>query len=166
MAKLRNQEMKTAILATAVLASLTISAAGKNDSSGLDPQPYFSAVVVSDLDSSAAWYQSALGLTARRRMSEPERGFRILELESRKLFVELIENKSSLAPKHLLAGKPEGTLIQGFFKIGFKVSHMDACINHLRGLNIPLGQIYEDSASQKRNFLIHDPDGNLIQFFE
>jgi catechol 2,3-dioxygenase-like lactoylglutathione lyase family enzyme len=158
--------MKTSILVTAVLASLTFSAAGENDSSALDPQPYFSAVVVSDLDSSAAWYQSALGLAVRRRMSEPERGFRILELESPRLFVELIENKSSLVPKRLLAGKPEGTLIQGFFKIGFKVSNMDACINHLRSLNIALGQIYKDSASKKRNFLIHDPDGNLIQFFE
>jgi len=38
-------------------------------------------------------------------------------------------------------------------------------LKRLAALSIATSQIYKD-AKGKRNFLISDPDGNLIQFFE
>ena len=134
--------------------------------SPLKYQPYFSAVIVKNVDSSTAWYQSVFNLKINKRINDPERGFRVMLLESQDFFLELIENKSWPDQKELLNDKPAGTRIQGFFKIGFKVRDMDAYLKHLAGLKIIPERIYMDSETKKRNFLIEDPDKNLIQFFE
>ena len=129
-------------------------------------EPYFSAVIVNNVDSSEAWYQSVFDLKINNRINDTERGFRVMILESSTFLLELIENKSWPDQKKILADKPAGTRIQGFFKIGFKVPDMDACIKHLAGLKIIPERIYTDSETKKKNFLISDPDGNLVQFFE
>ena len=129
-------------------------------------EPYFSAVVVKNVDSAAAWYQSVFDLKINNRINDTERGFRVMILESPAFLLELIENKSWPDQKKLLADKPAGTHIQGFFKIGFRVPDMDACIKRLAGLKIIPDRIYTDSETKKRNFLINDPDRNLVQFFE
>lgn len=129
-------------------------------------EPYFSAVIVANVDTSTVWYQSVFDLKIKNRINDTERGFRVMILESKAFILELIENKSWPDQKKLLADKPAGTQIQGFFKIGFKVPDMDACIKRLAELKIVPERIYADSETKKRNFLINDPDGNLVQFFE
>lgn len=125
---------------------------------------YFSALIVKNIDSSVNWYQSVLGLKTRFLPGTPQ-GIRVAILESPEIVLEMIENSSSLEPQKLLEGKSEGTRIQGFFKIGFKVTTMDSFIEHLKKLNISIPRIYKDD-SGKRNFLVEDPDKNLVQFFE
>jgi catechol 2,3-dioxygenase-like lactoylglutathione lyase family enzyme len=129
-------------------------------------QPYFSAVIVNNVDSSTAWYQSVFDLKVINRINDTAGGFRVVIMESPVYVLELIENKSWPDQKKLLSDKPAGTRIQGFFKIGFSVPDMDACLKHLAGLKIIPDRIYTDSDTKKRNFLINDPDGNLVQFFE
>lgn len=129
-------------------------------------EPFFSAVIVNNVDSSAAWYQSVFDLKISNRINDTERGFKVMILESSTFLLELIENKSWPDQKKLLADKPAGTRIQGFFKLGFKAPDMDACIKRLAGLKIIPERIYTNSETKKRNFLINDPDGNLVQFFE
>jgi hypothetical protein len=131
----------------------------------LDMKPYFSAVIVKNVDTSSLWYQSVLMLKVKNRINDTARGFRVEILESSQLLIELIENKLWLDPKSILKDKPEGTQMQGFFKIGFKVSDVDACVTYLKNLKINVERIYKEP-SGKRNFLINDPDGNLLQFFE
>jgi hypothetical protein len=110
------------------------------------------------------WYQSVLGLKTRFLPGTPQ-GIRVALLESPEIVLEMIENSSWIEPQKLLEGKPDGTRIQGYFKIGFKVSTMDSFIEHLKKLNISIPRIYKDE-SGKRNFLVEDPDKNLVQFFE
>ncbi|MBS1531563.1 MAG: hypothetical protein JSU01_14750 [Bacteroidetes bacterium] len=43
---------------------------------------------------------------------------------------------------------------------------MDAYLKRLNELKITVPQIWTDATTGKRNFLITDPDGNLIQFYE
>jgi|SRR6266498_2677051 len=156
--------MENKIIVTLFIIITAITGYSQN-SSVLDMNPYFSAVIVRNIDTSSLWYQSVFGLQVKNRINEPETGFKVIILESSQLVMELIEDKSSLDTKKILNGKPEGTHIQGFFKIGFKVSDVDACINHLKNLKITVERVYTDS-SNKRNFLINDPDGNLVQLFE
>ena len=106
------------------------------NSSRVKYEPYFSAVIVHDVDSSAGWYQSVFGLQIKNRINDKERGFRVMILESPTFLLELIENRSWPAQKKLLADKPEGTRIEGFFKIGFKVPDMNSCLKHLADLKI------------------------------
>ncbi len=127
--------------------------------------PYFFALIVHKMDSSERWYCSLFGLNVAKRMNEAATGFNVSILESSSLVIELIENKTSIALKDILADKPEGTKIEGLFKAGFHIDDVDAWLKHLSSLKISVGKIYKD-ASGKRNFLIQDPDGNLIQFFE
>jgi hypothetical protein len=126
--------------------------------------PYFSALIVKNIDSSVNWYQSVLGLKTRFLPDVPQ-GFKVAILESPQIVLEMIENASWLDPKELLKDKPEGTKIQGYFKIGFKVTSMDSFIDHLKKISISIPRIYKDEFG-KRNFLVEDPDKNLVQFFE
>ena len=126
---------------------------------------YFSALIVKNIDSSVKWYESVLGLKTRFLPNTPQ-GIRVAILESPQIVVEMIENVSWLDPKKLLEGKSDGTRIQGYFQIGFKVTAMDSFIEHLNKLNILIPRIYKDDNSGKRNFLVEDPDKNLVQFFE
>ena len=148
-----------------VLLGLFITTAFSQDAKPFEQVPYFTAVIVKNVDSAAEWYQSVFELKLNKNIDDPQNGFRVRILESPHFVVELIENKSWLDPNKILKDQPEGTRIEGFFKIGFKVSDMDACIARLKNLKISVGRIYTD-ADKKRNFLITDLDGNLIQFFE
>ena len=142
---------------------VTNTAPGQQSSS-FQVHSYFSAMIVKNIDSSVNWYQSVLGLKTRFLPATPE-GIRVAILESPQIVLEIIENNAWLDPKEYLKGKPEGTRLHGYFKIGFKVTAMDGFIEHLNKLNISIPRIYKDD-SGKRNFLVEDPDKNLVQFFE
>ena len=142
---------------------ITNTASGQ-PSSSFQVGPYFSALIVKNIDSSVNWYQSVLGLKTKFLPGTPQ-GIRVAILESSQIVLEIIENTAWLDPKEFLKDKPNGTRLQGYFKIGFKVTAMDGFIDHLNKLNIPIPRIYKDD-SGKRNFLVEDPDKNLVQFFE
>ena len=146
-----------------VFITITNTAPGQQSPS-FQVDPYFSAMIVKNIDSSVNWYQSVLGLKTRFLPGTPQ-GIRVAILEASQIVLEIIENDAWLDPKEFLKGKPEGTRLHGYFKIGFKVTAMDGFIDHLNKLNISIPRIYKDD-SGKRNFLVEDPDKNLVQFFE
>ena len=130
-------------------------------------RPYFSAIVVKNAETSSTWYQSLLGLERINVNENLQRGSKIIVLSSEDLLLEIIEVKAQVKREDVLLGKPENTLIQGFTKIGFKVSDMDAYIQKLIELKVNFfGDVYTDPVSGKRSLLIQDPDTNLIQLFE
>lgn len=137
------------------------------DASSFAPKPYSYAIIVQNIDVSIGWYQSVFGLKLRNRNDSPERGSKIAVLQSGDALLELIEVNLSLSRDSILRGKPERTLIRGFSKIGFKVSNLDASLKALKDARVKFfGEVYTDSFSNKRSFLISDPDENLIQIFE
>lgn len=150
-------------IALLVFIIITSTAPGQQTSS-FQVDSYFSALIVKSIDSSVNWYQSVLGLKTKFLPGTPQ-GIKVAILESPQIVLEIIENNEWLDPKEFLKGKPEGTRLHGYFKIGFKVTAMDAFIAHLNKLNISIPRIYKDD-SGKRNFLVEDPDKNLVQFFE
>lgn len=154
--------MKKKILLPVFILFASIGYTQQSNSYQLDH--YFSALIVKNIDSSVNWYQSVLGLKTRFLPDVPQ-GIRVAILESPQIVLEMIENVAWLDPEELLKGKPEGTRLHGYFKIGFKVTAMDNFIDHLKKLNISIPRIYKDD-SGKRNFLVEDPDKNLVQFFE
>ena len=145
---------------------VTLAATAQQSSQPFEYRPSFSAIVVSNIDASAEWYKKVFGLTTGKQLIENNLGVRLVVLESEKFSIELLEFRGSLARKDLLQGKPEHTEIQGHFKIGFNVPDMDACLKYLASLQIIVPQVWTDSKTKKKNFIISDPDGNRIQFFE
>ena len=154
--------MKNKIILLVII--IIANATHGQQSTSFQVDSYFSALIVKNIDSSVNWYQTVLGLKTKFLPGTPE-GIRVAILESPQIVLEIIENNAWLDPKEYLKGKPEGTRFQGYFKIGFKVTVMDSFIEHLNKLNISIPRIYKDD-SGKRNFLVEDPDKNLVQFFE
>jgi catechol 2,3-dioxygenase-like lactoylglutathione lyase family enzyme len=158
--------MKNKVLLSLFTLAIGISSYSQSLSK-VDFRPYFSAVVVKDIEASSIWYKSVFGLNVTNRNDSPQRGSKIAVMEGTQFSIELIEVKSSLGPSEILEGKPDRTLIRGFTKIGFKVPDLDATIKYLKELKVHFyGDVYSDRLSGKRSFLVNDPDGNLIQFFE
>lgn len=133
-----------------------------------DYTPFFSAIVVSDVEQSSVWYKNVFGLNVKEKMNDPNNAYKIVIMESanRSMQLELLELKGSLSRKPLTDGKPAGTQIQGHFKIGYKVVDIDQWLKHLSQLKIDVSQVWTNESTKKRNFIISDPDGNLIQFFD
>jgi predicted enzyme related to lactoylglutathione lyase len=125
-----------------------------------------SAIVVKNVDTSEPWYQAVFKLTVKSRMDDPNGAYKVVILEAPNLMLELIQLKGSVTREEVFAGKPPGTQLQGHFKIGFKVRDIDACLAHLKTVNVNVPKVWEDKSTKKRNFLISDPDGNYIQFFD
>lgn len=62
-----------------------------------DPQPYFSAFIVSNIDSSASWYQDILGFELITITENKERGFYQSNLRRGESLIELIQLSGTLS---------------------------------------------------------------------
>ena len=132
-----------------------------------DMKPFFSAVVVSNIDSSIAWYKKVFELQLRNRTDAPERGFIQANLHNKEMMIELIQVDSSLSQNRILEKHPQKTRIRGFMKFGFVVKDIDDLYKKLKDQNIKFtGRMVTDPINNKKTFLVNDPDDNLIQFFE
>ena len=130
-------------------------------------KPYFSAIIVSNIDSSISWYKKVLGLELRNRTDAPERGFIQANLHNQDMLIELIQVDSSLSPGKILQGHTARTRIKGFMKFGLRVEDIDAVFQRLKDQNIKFtGRMVTDPVNNKKTFLVNDPDDNLVQFFE
>lgn len=130
-------------------------------------QPYFSAIMVSNVEESAKWYGATFGLTVRNRYDSEERGNKQVIMHSPEMLLELIEMKSKVTTDEVLKDKPQGTVIIGFSKFGFLAVQFDELHKSLTEKKVTfVGRTVRDGVSGKRTFLIRDPDNNLLQFFE
>lgn len=124
----------------------------------------FSAVIVTDLQASVAWYNSVFGMSVKDLITDS--AGEIALLTSSNLEVELLQLHTAINRSTTLDGQPEGTQIQGLYKIGFLVDDMDSWLTHLNNLGIATPEVNANPLTSKRYILISDPDGNLIHFFE
>jgi len=130
-------------------------------------KPAFTALVVANVDTSISWYSKVLNLKVRNRVDNAERGFKQVILQNPEIMIELVELNKAISQDSLLRQFPQGTRIIGINKFGFTVSDIDVMHKNLKSKKVSFfGQMVTDPISKKRTFLITDPDGNLVQFFE
>lgn len=159
-----NRKVKTLLVVYCIVGILVLSCKDNPAIITLDAAPSFSAIVVDDLAASVVWYEDVFGLTVSNQINQT--GANVTILSGNEFELELLELSGSVNRAETLDAHPQGTQIQGLFKIGFKVENLHAWLTHLETLQIPVPQVYTDPATGKRNFIIADPDGNNIQFFE
>jgi catechol 2,3-dioxygenase-like lactoylglutathione lyase family enzyme len=129
--------------------------------------PYFGAVIVENIDSSVKWYSDVLQIKEIKRHENAEAGYKIVNLGNDKILLELLELKSSVSPKAVFENHPGKKWVKGFMKIGFKVHNIDSVFNSYKNRGIKmLGEMINDPVTGKKSFIILDPDGNYLQFFE
>jgi catechol 2,3-dioxygenase-like lactoylglutathione lyase family enzyme len=155
--------MKRSFLITILLSGFILSARGQTKPF----VPYFTALTVKNIDSSIHWYSSALELRLRNRVDNAERGFKQAILVNDGIMIELVELAKGIAPDSVLARYSRGSNFQGFTKFGLAVPDIEKLFKQLSSAGIKLhGKMVTDPIDQKKTFLVKDPDGNLIQFFE
>lgn len=130
-------------------------------------QPYFVAIIVSDLDSSLNWYQKKLGFTIENELRLPERGLGQANLTNGQMKLELIELATALAPSESIPDYGPKTKLQGLFKFGFTTPDFDEWMEYLQQQEVSFqGDVVQDPVRRVRMIIVLDPDGNRIQLFE
>lgn len=132
-----------------------------------DPKPYFTAIIVSDIDASIQWYSDTLGFKVLNQTRDEVRGFKQANLTRGDVHIELIALKTAITPEAVLSERPDKKQIGGYFKIGFRVSDFDRWMAFLTQAGVKFhGDVVRDPSSGKKMIIIKDPDGNRIQLFE
>ena len=130
-------------------------------------QPLYTAINVTNIDSSIRWYTKVLNLTLRNRVDSETRGFKQAVLVDKGIMIELVELKKVVSVDSLLKTQPPGTRTLGFSKFGFIVPQIDALFERFSTMSLAFhGKMVVDPVNNKKTFIVADPDGNLIQFFQ
>lgn len=136
-------------------------------------QPQLMAIVVENLEQSLNWYTQVLDGTLEKPIdSFPDYGLRIAFLQVGDFHLELIESKTSIQPADLLPNTD--AYLGGWFKIGFLLSDINAKYDQLQAIeNLNFLTGIEDLPGTTlpinwpaQFFLLEDPDGNYVQFFD
>jgi len=81
--------------------------------------------------------------------------------------IELIKINSIVNKNEVLQNYSDGSRFNGFTKVGFAVDNFDGWHQFLENKNVKFrGTVVTDGHSGKRTFLVEDPEGNILQFFE
>lgn len=132
-----------------------------------DPEAYFSALIVDDIENSITWYVNNIGFEVLNRNESSQAGFKQANLRRGNVLIELIELSTAISAKDAIPNYNSKTRMTGFFKIGFLISDFDKWIHFLEMQKVEFhGTVVNQLESDKRMVIIKDPDGNRIQFFE
>ena len=132
-----------------------------------DPEAYFSALIVSNIENSIVWYSDNMGFEVLNKREFEEAGFKQANLKCGNILIELIELSTAVSVKDVIPNYNDKTRLTGFFKIGFLISDFDKWIRHLTVREVEFhGTVVTDNESGKRMVILKDPDGNRIQLFE
>ena len=165
------------LFSTPVLLLVTLVGAGLRNSTKTARENIFEpklvALCVEDIETSVAWYTENLGFEIEKEVEEyPAYGLKLAFLAADGFHLEILEKNNSVKQSEVL--KNEDHYIGGIFKIGFKSNDLDSTFHQLKSkADVDfVTDIYDLPEYQStlpwpdRFFLIKDPDGNFIQFFD
>lgn len=141
-----------------------------NDDTSIEPT--LIAMYVNNIENSIEWYTEKLGFEIEKEIAEyPDYKMKIAFLKLGNFHLEMIEKEGAVEVSKVIK-EPE-TYLTGFLKLGFKVKNIESLYNKLSSFKdvqievdvqeLPTYDIELDWPS--KYFLIKDPDGNLVQFF-
>lgn len=131
-----------------------------------EPEAYFTALIVNDIELSTIWYTNNMGFKIVNKTELKDKGFAQVNLKRGTILLELIALSSSVSSKELLE-QTNKTKLQGIFKFGFLIKDFDNWLEHLKAMDVEFkGKVVRDPETSKRMLIILDPDANRIQLFE
>lgn len=160
----------TILLFCIVCALFSAQSSGQVSPPTADAKAVWSGIGVADLDISKKWYQEKLGFHPTKTIEFAQNGLRIAFLDLNGFTLELIEFKESVsmaAVKKRIPDLKDRDHLQGFLKLGFRISNVDALAAELKHSGVKLRmEPTNDRESKDRFLLVEDPDGNTLQFFQ
>lgn len=143
-----------------------VPAAATNPLADAQPSGTFIALSVTDAAASARWYQEVLGFRVVTRIEPGAGPGQAVLLENGTAILELVQHSGARAREAWHADAKQPFLVRGYFKAGFRVSHLDRMLQALRDRKVEIRHGPFDVPDFKlRSFIAVDPDGNLLQFF-
>ncbi len=124
------------------------------------------AMIVRNIDSAEKWYASVFAIPVVSRSNDPNGEYKVVIMEGSDIILELLQLRSSINKKSVLEHKADGTQVTGHFKLAFRTTNMNLLLSRLEDAQIKVPRVWTNDETGKRNFIIEDPDGNLIQFLE
>lgn len=116
--------------------------------------PQYFAVAVGDMDRSVSWYRTVFGLKQLDDQKDPKGVWRIVNLTSDALFIELIWDSR--------CSKQENA--RGFAKVGFSVTDVREIAKRAESATGEKPRVIEFEKHKLRILQLRDPDGNVLQF--
>jgi len=116
---------------------------------------YF-AMIVSDIEVSSDWYESALGLTQTTRITEVGR-YDVINLSGNGIFVELIQLVDAM-------DRPDGR-VEGPFKVGMLVDDINIFVASLPE-HIDAPTVLDDERNGLFLLQLRDPDDQVVQVMQ
>lgn len=115
--------------------------------------PQYFAVIVRDLDAAVEWYRNVFGLEQWIGSEADDGRWRIVNLRSESLLVELIRHDEARTVDRA----------HGFFKVGFHVPDIEAIADRVERARGERPSTSEFPRFGLRVLQLRDPDGNIIQ---
>lgn len=129
-------------------------------------RPTLVAIHTPDLEKSIVWYQNNLGFQLKSRQDFPDYKLKIAILKQDGFELELVEIHKTGNRKNPLHRKNK--LMQGFAKLTFEVEDLHALFNKFIankvGIVMSITRSNREDQANIYFFMIHDVDGNLLQF--
>lgn len=149
-------------VATSVASQAQVSG-GANSQASI--RPSFIGLFVSQLDSTKSWYENKLGFKVMQyKKISPQLSFAMLEWNG--IWIEMIQNPKVAQRKRIAETFSGAAGVDGFFKLGFHVDNLGALEENLKikGVKFKYPMMNNEEFKMKL-FIIEDPEGNLIQFY-
>lgn len=113
-----------------------------------------------DVENLSNWYAKYLQFTILKSVNDK------IVLGKNGFELELVEDRDAIDPDSVKFTKGE-RYFAGFRKYGFAINNIDSLFEYVKSNELPThGGIINDSQLGARSFILVDPDGNYIQFFE
>jgi len=129
--------------------------------------PAMVAISVGDLEAMSCWYREQLGFTTRASLSWPEHGVRTEVLHVEGFDLELIARSGSQPLSAFLSDPDDPTLLRGIKKFALVTPRLEETFRILKASGVTfVYPVIQLTRLGQRYFMIEDPEGNIIQFFE
>jgi len=156
---------KLALLITISFFCIASQASENNTEHRLSP--FSIALVVADVNNSAAWYVNNLGFKVYKEIVNEKHGVKIKFLKIEGFSIEIIQHQDAYNVDEYIPKAKLSTLKQGILKYGFLVNNIATLLKDLKSKNVPIyRELYEDNEFGYKYFFIKDYSGNKIQIFE
>lgn len=129
--------------------------------------PSLIAISVPHLEDAVTWYHDILGFAVEKRSAFPDHHLRLAWLVKDQARLEIIELEGSRPPSEMLPGLDNPALLQGFGKIGFRVTDAARLAAELKRKGVRFqAALRDDAETQTRSFIILDNNGNWLELWE
>lgn len=118
-------------------------------------------IQVNDIKAQSGWYESVFNF-----LKKPGKDENKTILKKDDFILELVRQKKVVARRNLQL-PDQMMFLSGFNKFGFVINHLDKLFGRIKQRNIETaGDIFLDKNLEFRTFIVKDPEGNMVQFFE